>query len=642
MNDIKSKRIKTDLWSNVRLTFNQTGILKWLILIVIGNVAKAYILYLEGIIILQLMKDDENLDLYTVNGLLIYLQMYEILGIWIRNQLSKVTTERISHTINDTMILHYWNIMDQAKIEWLLCQNSRELHRNIKTGVSCLDGTIRQISGICNPLFTAITSIVVIREYFKESNSVAYVTMVILMIGIISMGSRLLKWSYVKNKELNKKTEPIEDWLYNEVEIIPVSKINGRGDQSIKKIVETLSNTTKEYHNLNTQTNNKYNTIDTVQSLSLLIVIIWLAQVVDKFVLLVPICNKLKTACNRMWWIFHTIHNGSNRAARWTTFEDILKRVKFERTVVKRDWDDIKDLSTILGFDVPNDVAEICISGKSGSGKSTIIKKILARLYLYSNEIKWLYMDQRMKVIESSCVKVRDFVTEYLPKDIRCTKDTERQIIHWAEKLLISKVINLKTLDKPFSSPSGGEEKRIMILRTLLPLLMEISSVEIIFADEITAGLDNTSWQAVRDILVSLKERGIRIIQIDHHEEYLGSVMKLQVKMKDSSDSKDSKDSEDSDNSSNNESGYGSDIKPNGESTDDKDPCNNDVLDTENKKKSQRKSWLIKILHLIFGDAEKYVNQKLKKEIKKTKKEIRTSLPDVWFDKIIESDDVEC
>ena len=66
MNDNKSKRIKTDLWSNVRLTFNQTGILKWLILIVIGNVAKAYILYLEGTIILQLIKDDENLDLYTV------------------------------------------------------------------------------------------------------------------------------------------------------------------------------------------------------------------------------------------------------------------------------------------------------------------------------------------------------------------------------------------------------------------------------------------------------------------------------------------------------------------------------------------------------------------------------------------------
>ena len=80
----------------------------------------------------------------------------------------------------------------------------------------------------------------------------------------------------------------------------------------------------------------------------------------------------------------------------------------------------------------------------------------------------------------------------------------------------------------------------------------------------------------------------------------------------------------------------------NTENTDNKDTCDNDVLDTENKKKSQRKSWLIKILHLIFGDAEKYVDHKLKKEIKKTKKEIRTRLPDVWFDKIIESDVVEC
>ena len=82
----------------------------------------------------------------------------------------------------------------------------------------------------------------------------------------------------------------------------------------------------------------------------------------------------------------------------------------------------------------------------------------------------------------------------------------------------IDNIINYDTINKPFKKPSGGEEKRILILRAIMPILMKVTNIKIIFNDEVTAGLDENNWLLVRKIFTNLKEQfGIRFITIDHH-----------------------------------------------------------------------------------------------------------------------------
>jgi ABC-type multidrug transport system ATPase subunit len=93
----------------------------------------------------------------------------------------------------------------------------------------------------------------------------------------------------------------------------------------------------------------------------------------------------------------------------------------------------------------------------------------------------------------------------------------EEILLRYARKLGIG---NLFTdINTKFENPSGGEEKRILFLRAVLGILMNVSEVKCVFLDEITAGLDETSRGKVLALIKELRDDyGISFVIIAHHE----------------------------------------------------------------------------------------------------------------------------
>ena len=95
------------------------------------------------------------------------------------------------------------------------------------------------------------------------------------------------------------------------------------------------------------------------------------------------------------------------------------------------------------------------------------------------------------------------------------------ELYKYAQYLGIENIINENTIYKQFNKPSGGETKRILILKSFMPILEDKSKIKYIFNDEITAGLDEDNWFRVRNLIELLQEKGIKFITIDHHPSFI-------------------------------------------------------------------------------------------------------------------------
>jgi ABC-type multidrug transport system ATPase subunit len=159
-------------------------------------------------------------------------------------------------------------------------------------------------------------------------------------------------------------------------------------------------------------------------------------------------------------------------------------------------------------------IKEIRLFGGSGCGKSTMMKKLVSgicdkfvlRFILYIEQFPLLPLG--INPLEYFSLGFQ----ESLPQDFL------EKLFHYANRLGLAHLINQGTLTIPFKNPSGGELKRIIFLHYVLPILLGVSKVQIIFLDEVTAGLDNETFVMVRDLIDELKERGVKVVSIDHHD----------------------------------------------------------------------------------------------------------------------------
>ena len=156
----------------------------------------------------------------------------------------------------------------------------------------------------------------------------------------------------------------------------------------------------------------------------------------------------------------------------------------------------------------------LALVGPSGCGKTTFMKKNIIDLFINSYPGQFIYMDQHMRLIKTDRT-ILSVMSDDLPNPLQMEIHV---LLSFAKMLQIDKIINVSTLHQPFhDGVSGGEEKRIMILRTLLPLILNVHYVEVVFNDEITAGLDDDAWEHTRKLVTILKSKGIKFVTIDHH-----------------------------------------------------------------------------------------------------------------------------
>lgn len=182
------------------------------------------------------------------------------------------------------------------------------------------------------------------------------------------------------------------------------------------------------------------------------------------------------------------------------------------------------------GLDVRINQGEIvCISGESGSGKTSLINAILGFVPLKRGEIvvdglvlsEYTIEEIRKKIawIPQELALPCEWVSEMvkLPFELKSNRGVEFS----KEKLFEAfREMNLeeKLYNKRVSEISGGQRQRIMI--AVAALLKK----PILIVDEPTSALDSASGEKVLNFLVSMAQQGTTVLAVSHDRTFkLGS-----------------------------------------------------------------------------------------------------------------------
>ena len=171
----------------------------------------------------------------------------------------------------------------------------------------------------------------------------------------------------------------------------------------------------------------------------------------------------------------------------------------------------------------------IYLIGKTGTGKSSLLRTLYADIPLYKG-------DGQVAGYDLSKIKNRDipflrrkigivFQDFQLLSDRNVSANLEfvLKATNWKDKGLISKRIDevleqVGMKNKGYKKPhelSGGEQQRVAIARALL------NKPELILADEPTGNLDFETSLQIMEILMQIRDEGTSILMATHNQNLL-------------------------------------------------------------------------------------------------------------------------
>lgn len=163
----------------------------------------------------------------------------------------------------------------------------------------------------------------------------------------------------------------------------------------------------------------------------------------------------------------------------------------------------------------------LSLSGPSGGGKSTLLKIIATLLsptngdILFQQRPQHYYPITEYRQLVSYCFQQPTLFGETVqdnlafPYLIRGKEFVRTE----AENFLTKVDLSTEFLAKPITELSGGERQRVALIRNLL------FQPEILLLDEVTVGLDEDSKRIVQQLVRSVHQAGVTIIQVSHDEE---------------------------------------------------------------------------------------------------------------------------
>jgi alpha-D-ribose 1-methylphosphonate 5-triphosphate synthase subunit PhnL len=214
--------------------------------------------------------------------------------------------------------------------------------------------------------------------------------------------------------------------------------------------------------------------------------------------------------------------------------EELIKIEELSKSFILHNLD--KHIKAIENVSISINEGEfVGIIGKSGSGKSTILKCIY-RTYLPGTGDIW-YKSKRFGLInlcrasEREIIYLRKYEIGYVSQFLNIVpRTTAREIVEHAvlemghaqkeasreaEKMLAHFEIDKELWDSYPNTFSGGEKLRLNIARAM------VKHPRLLLLDEPTASLDNASKAKVRDVIEQLKNEGTTMIGIFHDIDFM-------------------------------------------------------------------------------------------------------------------------
>ena len=183
----------------------------------------------------------------------------------------------------------------------------------------------------------------------------------------------------------------------------------------------------------------------------------------------------------------------------------------------------IKDLS----FCVESGEA-LCVLGKNGIGKTTLLKTLLRQLPIISGEIiineKSIndYSVHEMSQIMSYIPQSRDYSYNYDAIDVVLMGKVNQlgffsapSVDDRSQALEVMKQLGIDNFAfENYSHLSGGEQQMVLMARSI------IQDARFILMDEPAANLDFFNQKKLIDAIRSLKEKGIGVIMVSHNPDH--------------------------------------------------------------------------------------------------------------------------
>ncbi len=237
------------------------------------------------------------------------------------------------------------------------------------------------------------------------------------------------------------------------------------------------------------------------------IALVWILKGTSQFL---PLFIVVQPMFWNAWFLFYTVKSLVVETAPFSQFTEFFRKTGPPPSNLSQP----KSAAEMLLVFVNSEIREIRLYGDSGCGKSTLMKKLVSGICCKFVLGFILYIEQ----FPSLPLGINPLEYFSLGFNGNLPQEFMDKLFHYADRLGLTNIINQGTLAVPFRNPSGGELKRIIFLQYVLPILLGVSQVQIIFLDEVTAGLDEHTFAMVRALVDELKVRGVKVVSIDHHD----------------------------------------------------------------------------------------------------------------------------
>lgn len=492
------------IWIFLYNVFRKANVAPALMTTIIVILALAYTLFLQSLLM------QANLDVYSN---VISLGCY-------------VTIERFLKTVNE-LIVSYFIMMpfklaaERSLVEtFILCSPSSLLLMK-DNAYALKSAALRSLEALVKNGLSIITPIVLLVSR-TAALSASLDNMQIFIVNaclscVFLAGLAILAYDHRKKEILSKTETEVEEQGRSLMTSVATLVVNGLG-----KILPDWMTTLKKKESIQ---NTKHDVIMAVMyggleiaTTGVPVALVWMLKGEDAFLSLYIIIQPMFW---NSWYLFWNTKSLVVSTAPWTQYAEFINNTNPSPTdLVKPD-----SPATMMSI-FETDIEEVELYGPSGCGKTTLMRKIIAEI-CSKYEIGYiLYIEQ------FACLPLEQQIIDYYASAFpegKLPANFEEELLHRAIQLGISNMINTDTLKKPFSKPSGGEKKRIIFLKYILPILMGASKVMIAFFDEVSAGLDVDSFAKVRAMIEEVKGAGVKVVSIDHHEHEGKNILKVRV-----------------------------------------------------------------------------------------------------------------